>query len=298
MEFLEAVHQYYHVQGFAKGGDYMYFSFTDTLVKTTMKGTVKCQVEVHGGHLGDIDFYDGKIYGSLLGAPLPGHVWDDWTGFWIYEFDAEDLRLLRKIRLEQCEKYWETRLTDERGFVGIDGTTIAPDPQTGEPKIMTAAGVSVGEKYVNHVIMQFDFNGNYETEYSFPLGNTSFGIQNLDYDWEAGVFWAATYDPAHEWQMKDMFFCFSGDLKKVLKRYPFYSATGLECMGRDGFMISLEFGSNGNRGCIAYRCDEEFIKNHVHTPEYIKSSMQRDMIEEVTGEQVVDGKYHGLVVKG
>ena len=55
LEHIKVVNQNYHMQGFTSGGGFVYFSFTDSLVKTTPAGTVKCQAEVFGGHLGDID---------------------------------------------------------------------------------------------------------------------------------------------------------------------------------------------------------------------------------------------------
>ena len=32
-------------------------------------------------------------------------------------------------------------------------------------------------------------------------------------------------------------------------------------MGKDGFLCSVQFGVNGNRGGIAYPCAEEFFTN-------------------------------------
>ena len=125
----------------------MYFSFTDSLVKVTMNSVIKCQVEVHGGHLGDIDYYDGKIYGCYMGEALPGHKWDDWSSFYIYEYDANDLSLLRKIHLLKCDEYFARRYDpdDRMGFRGTDGLTVGRDPKTGEPKLMQSRQMLTGE---------------------------------------------------------------------------------------------------------------------------------------------------------
>ena len=48
MQFVEVVNQNQHLQGFSNGNGFMYWSFTDSLVKTTLSGTVNCQVEIHG----------------------------------------------------------------------------------------------------------------------------------------------------------------------------------------------------------------------------------------------------------
>ena len=58
----------FHVQGIAidQINGFMYFSFTDRLVKTDLNGKTIGSVSGFIGHLGDIDLSDdGKIYGSL-----------------------------------------------------------------------------------------------------------------------------------------------------------------------------------------------------------------------------------------
>ena len=160
MTYIEVVHQNLHLQGFAKGGNFMYWSFTDTLVKTTLTGTVKCQCEMRDGHLGDCDYYDGKIYASMLGKPAPGRPWNDWSSFYVYVFDADDLHLLKKIRLEICEQYWEQRGTedDTRGFNGVDGVTVANemevngtyDPNTTRNYLVTLLEIMARRNVSNH----------------------------------------------------------------------------------------------------------------------------------------------------
>ena len=71
MEYVEVVNQNLHMQGFSKGEGFMYWSFTDSIVKTTMNGTVKCQAEIHGGHLGDIDYYDGRFTAAISETRSP-----------------------------------------------------------------------------------------------------------------------------------------------------------------------------------------------------------------------------------
>lgn len=57
-----------HVQGIAidTANGFVYFSFTDKLVKTDISGKLIGSVTGFVGHLGDLDFTDdGKVYGSL-----------------------------------------------------------------------------------------------------------------------------------------------------------------------------------------------------------------------------------------
>ncbi len=63
------IYQSKHVQGVAVDGKgHVYFSFTDSLIKTDMNGNVVGSVTGIDGtlHLGDISYHDGKIYGSLM----------------------------------------------------------------------------------------------------------------------------------------------------------------------------------------------------------------------------------------
>lgn len=161
MTHIKVVNQNYHMQGFTSGGGFVYFSFTDSLVKTTPTGTVKCQTEVHGGHLGDIDYYDGKIYGSYLGNALPGHAWDDWTCFKIYVFDASDLRLLDVIHMDVCDEYKRVSGTpaDTRGFSGIDGVAFGKEPGTGARKMFVACATITGERYADQILLQCTTEG-------------------------------------------------------------------------------------------------------------------------------------------
>ncbi len=263
MEKIEVVHQYAHMQGFTSGNDHMYWSFTTGLTKTTITGIMKAQVEVHGGHLGDCDYHDGKIYASYLGNALPGHDWNDWTSFKLYVFDANDLRVLDIINLDICDEYKRITCTpeDTRGFQAVDGVAVAPDPVTGEDKIFVACALYNGEKYSNQIILQFTMDGKYETEYHIPTGNTVFGIQNLDYDAENKEFWFSTYGAAEPYQPAEMLYCVSHDFKEIKRKYKFATPYGLECLGKDGFWASCHFGVRLDCGGIAYRCTEDFFNN-------------------------------------
>ena len=272
MEHVEVVNQNQHMQGFSSGNGFMYFSFTDSLVKTTMNGTVKCQVEVRGGHLGDIDYYDGKIYGSYLGNSLPGHDWNDWTSFKIYVFDADDLKVIDIINMDICDYYKSIACTEEdtRGFQAIDGVAIGKDPLTGERKLFVACALYNGEKYYNQIILQCSLDGKYEKEYHIPTGNTVFGIQNLDYDESTEKFWFSTYGSSIDYQAKETLYCTNKDITKAEKKFKFSSPYGFECLGDGHFFCSVQWGENKKRAGSAYRCDESFFQNILKEKEVIK----------------------------
>ena len=111
------------------------------------------------------------------------------------------------------------------------------------------------------------------------------------------MFWAVSYGPQHAWQCQDTMYCFSGDLTTVLKTYPFGMGTGLECLGEDGFYQSIELGVNGARACIAFKCDEDFIRAHPFNSDAPDTHIRRILVEEVTGEKLVNGKYNGIIVE-
>ncbi|MBO5785747.1 MAG: hypothetical protein J6R45_00335 [Clostridia bacterium] len=282
MEFIEVLNQYQHMQGFSNGNGYMYWSFTDTVVKTTMNGIVKCQVQIHGGHLGDIDYHDGKIYASYLKNSLPGHAWEDWTGFKIYVFNADDLHVEKIMNLDICDYYKSITCTpeDTRGFQGIDGVTIAPDPKTGEDRLFVACALYTGEKYSNQIILQFTLDGVYETEYHIPTGNTVFGIQNLDYDAENKEFWFTTYGPSQPYMPREMLFCISGDLSTILRKYNYSTPYGLDCLGKAGFYGSVHTRKAKKCGGIAYRCDESFFATPKSPQELVAMKLEAEALLE------------------
>jgi hypothetical protein len=113
------------------------------------------------------------------------------------------------------------------------------------------------KRVTDQTLLQFTLDGAYETEYRIPTGNTVFGIQNLDYDWENGEFWFSTYGPERDFQPQETLYCVSGDLTKLLRKYAYSSPYGIECLGKEGFLASVQFGVNKNRGGVAYSCTEE-----------------------------------------
>ena len=279
MEFIEVLKQNLHMQGFTSGNGFMYWSFTDSLVKTNLKGTMRAQVEVRGGHLGGLDYFDGRIYASFLGNALPGHAWEDWTAFKIYVFDADDLHLIKSINLDICDEYKSIACTpsDTRGFQAIDGVAIAPDPVTGDERMFVACALYTGEKYDNQIILEFTLNGDYITEYHIKTGNTVYGIQNLDHDRTTGEFWFTTYGGSEPYQPRETLYCVKPDLSGVSRKYRFSTPYGFECIGNGEYYCSLQSGVNGDRSGIAYRTGESLFsenKSESEINEFIKSGLR------------------------
>ena len=104
MKYIEILHQRFHLQGFTTDGEYMYWSSTDCIVKTTMGGTMVAQIHVDVGHTGDIDYYDGKLYVTVLGkSPVKEK---EWSSFSVHVYDTKDLALIKIITLEKCHEMY------------------------------------------------------------------------------------------------------------------------------------------------------------------------------------------------
>lgn len=152
-----------HVQGVAvdKTNGYVYFSFTDKLIKMDLNGKLIGSVTGFVGHLGDLDFNkeDGKIYGSLeykndaIGKGIRkelGAKNSNESGFYIAIFDgshivrpnmnAEKENLLRTVYLQEVVNDYEAQVkvgdkTKSHRFAcsGIDGVTFAPSIGSSNP---------------------------------------------------------------------------------------------------------------------------------------------------------------------
>jgi hypothetical protein len=164
-----------HVQGVAvdKKNGYVYFSFTDKLLKMDLTGKLIGSVTGFVGHLGDLDFNtdDGKIYGSLeykndaIGKGIKKKLGMQETnsedGFYVAIFDgsrivrpdmsAEKEDLLRTVYMpEVVEDYKATVKVGDKvkphrfACSGMDGIAFAPSigsSNTSKKYIYIAYGV-------------------------------------------------------------------------------------------------------------------------------------------------------------
>ncbi len=145
----------FHVQGVVvdKAKGYVYFSFTNKLVKMDLSGKVIGSVTGFVGHLGDLDLADdGKIYGSLeykndaigkgIQKELGVKVMNE-DGFYIAIFDgsrivrenmdAEKEDLIRTVYIKEAVddyvanvKVGDREVAHRFACSGIDGVAFAP----------------------------------------------------------------------------------------------------------------------------------------------------------------------------
>jgi hypothetical protein len=271
MRFAEVMHQNYHMQGFTTDGEAVYWSFTDSLVKTNLSSTVLGQVPVKTGHLGDITYYNGRIYGTVMGNNLRGKPWGEWTGFYVNVYDSGSLSLIDVLRLDDCYFMYEER-TD--GFRGIDGITVLP-LEDGETHLMIACSTWSEERYDRQIILEYTLDGRLVDKHFVKTGNTMFGIQNLSRDSETGEYWFSTYGAEIDFQRRMTLYRVSADFE-LLGEYDFFTAYGFEPLGGGRFLASLEAGVNGNRRGYAYEVTEEFIEkiSEKHMPEWNEKTVK------------------------
>ena len=223
MKYIEILHQNYHLQGFTTDGDYMYWSSTDCIVKTTMSGTMKAQIYIDVGHTGDIDYYDGKLYVTVLGKPKDNSVKKEWDSFSVHVYNPADLSLHKHITLERCEEMFETK---EDGFRGVDGITVGVDKETGLPALMVATLQYEDPIYDKCVILQYDLDGKLQKKHYISTGNTCLGIQNLDYDAAACKYWFTTYSGRRHYQNKKHLFKLEDDVETLIAEYRYRTPVG------------------------------------------------------------------------
>ena len=146
-----------HLQGVTTDGNALFWSFTDTLVKTDFQGSVKQKVVVDDHH-GDLCFIDGKIYVAVnLGEfNKPAGKADSW----VYVYDAMNLALLHKHPVPEVVH-------------GAGGIAV----KNGTFYVVGGLPHEVNENYVYAYTPDFTF----KQRYVILSGHTHLGIQTVDF---------------------------------------------------------------------------------------------------------------------
>ncbi|AXG82987.1 hypothetical protein [Streptomyces paludis] len=225
-----------HLQGMAvdRRKGVLYFSFTDLLVKTDLRGTPLGSVTGFTGHLGDLDFdeRDGRVYGSLEYKAAKAFYIAVFDGDRITRMgmDAASAGVVSTVHLQEVVKDYTADMDgdgvfdgntantlDHRyGCSGIDGVAFGP-ALDGRPGLLLTVAYGI---YANtaradndhQVLLQYDVR-DWRT-YARPLterdphtsgpaapdgkyfvytGNTTYGVQNLEYDGATGNWLMAVY---------------------------------------------------------------------------------------------------------
>ncbi|WP_329061985.1 hypothetical protein [Streptomyces sp. NBC_01429] len=225
-----------HLQGMAvdRRAGHLYFSFTNLLVKTDLRGTPLGSVTGFTGHLGDLDFNerDGRVYGSLEYKAAKAFYIAVFDGERItrMDMDAASTGVVSTVHLGEVVRDYTADMDgngvfdgdtadtpDHRyGCSGIDGVAFGPalDGAGGE-RLTVAYGVyaNTGREDNDHqVLLQYDVRRwkSYERplteraphtsgpaspdgKYFAYTGNTTYGVQNLEYDRHTGNWLLAVY---------------------------------------------------------------------------------------------------------
>ncbi|MEV0616792.1 hypothetical protein AB0I81_25975 [Nonomuraea sp. NPDC050404] len=226
-----------HVQGMAidRRKGFMYFSFTNLLVKTDLKGKLIGSVTGFTGHLGDLDFnaQDGRVYGSL--------EYKEQESFYIAIFDvdritkpdmdAQTTDVVKTVYLKDVVADYAADMNSDGKFdgnigdtpdhrygcSGIDGVSFGPEfgKKGGKQKLTVAYGIYANTSRADNdhqVLLQYDIQRwkKYEQpltesaphdsgperadgKYFVYTGNTTYGVQNLEYDEHTGNWMMAVY---------------------------------------------------------------------------------------------------------
>lgn len=160
----------HHLQGVCTDEKSIYWSFTTTLVKTDMEGTVLKKIPV-ANHHGDLCFNDGKLYVAVnLGK------FNDPEGnadSWIYVYDAESLKEIARHETQEV-------------FHGAGGIGYRDD------HFFIVGGLpdGVDENYV----YEYDDDFKFLKKHTIESGHTHLGIQTATF--AHGQWWFGCYgDP-------------------------------------------------------------------------------------------------------
>jgi hypothetical protein len=220
-----------HVQGIAvdRARGHVYFSFTTVLVKTDLAGTLLGTVEGFSGHLGDLTFdaRTGKIFASLEYKAARAFYVAVFDGNAIGRVGlaATDPRVVRTVHLAEVAADFSMPRSGTHfgshgryGCSGIDGIAMGPgfgrlsgpqlvtvaygihsDPERGDNDHQVLLQYSVDDWWdvVGRPLVEADPHRSGPSrpagKFFVRTGNTTFGVQNLEYDgdrrrWLLGVY--------------------------------------------------------------------------------------------------------------
>ena len=330
----------HHIQGIAidKNREFMYLSFTTSLIKTDLEGNIIGSVKGIMGHLGCLayNYNDGRVYSSLeynddeIGTGIVRNLdkkIDLPNRFYVAVFDVEKITrpdmdaekdgIMTAVFLKEVSDDY-VYPGHKYGCSGIDGVTFAPLPGEKEGSFLYVAYGIYGDKSRkdndHQIILRYDMSefATYEqplkqdalhlsgperadSKYFVFTGNTTYGIQNLEYFSENSCMLAAVYKGKKlrypNYSMYAISLEEKAETKKLkglsekgdtlsLKKLPFFSSrrnisgcnfpygsTGMISLGNDRFIFSEEFKDNNGHGTEIRTCrfDEHkgFIKEEI-----------------------------------
>ena len=187
-----------HLQGITTDGrEAIFWSWTDALVKTDLRGRVLKHVPADN-HQGDLCFYDGKVFVAVnLGKfNEPEGKADSW----VYAYDATTLELLARHKVPELVHGAGGIAQREGKFIVIGG--LPPE---------------VPENY----LYEYDRDFHFVKRHVFASGHTDKGIQTAA--WANGAWWFGCYGSPRLLLRADSAF-------KLTGRWEFDASLGIEAL--------------------------------------------------------------------
>lgn len=202
-----------HVQGVCTNGqDAIYWSWTESLVKTDLQGKILKKVAAPD-HQGDLCYHDGKLYVAVnLGKfNQPAGKADSW----VFVYDADTLAELSRHPVPELVHGAGGMAYHEDKFIIIGGLTPGTD-----------------ENYA----YEYDANLKFIRRHTLASGYTLMGIQTVAH--AEGAWWFGCYGkPAVVLRADEQF--------KITGKWEFNAAVGIIHLSGDRFLIAENKGSKG-----------------------------------------------------
>lgn len=311
---VHAGHTGSHLQGIAYDPQekHLYLSFTTCLLKADLTGRILSRVEGIVGHLGCIAWNDRerRVYGSLeykqdaIGQGIARNLGQDvpaQSGFYMARFDADKMDRPKMDALGDSvmdavflrEVYDDYAAPGHRyGCSGIDGCTFV-----GDSRLYVAYGIYGDTQRRDNdtqVLLEYDVSAwdacarpldqramhrsgpdATDGKHFLHTGNTTYGIQNLEYDASLGAMVAAVYPGKKpEYPNYTLFFIdsdtltltdFAGhsDHRFCGSHFP-YGTEGLCSLGEGFFYIGRDVKEGDEHGALVelWRFDAEELTFH------------------------------------
>ncbi|MDP3466719.1 MAG: hypothetical protein Q8S11_00190 [Daejeonella sp.] len=157
-----------HLQGISTDKkSNIYWSFTNELVRTNLKGQVLNRIKVLNHH-GDLCYEKGKVYVAVnLGKfNEPAGKEDSW----VFVYDADNLKELKRIKVPELVH-------------GAGGISFL------KGKFYVVGGLPVG--FTENYVYEYDKNFNFLKRHVIESGYTRLGIQTIEH--YSGQWWFGCY---------------------------------------------------------------------------------------------------------
>ncbi|WP_197441597.1 hypothetical protein [Thalassoglobus neptunius] len=205
----------HHLQGICTDGEFIYWSFTTTLVKTDLNGKLQTKVPV-ANHHGDHCFHEGKLYVAVNLGKFNDP--DGNADSWVYVYNADTLKETSRHEVQEV-------------FYGAGGIGV----NNGNFFVVGGLPGTIEENYVYEYNDQFEF----QKKHVINSGQTLLGIQTATF--AHGRWWFGCYGKPAILLVTDAAFQMKGC-------YEFNCSLGIEELP-DGRLLSASGHCEKDKGC-------------------------------------------------